>query len=334
MGTGAVGIALGNNPTGLAGMAAAARVVGLAFLGAAATLLVVLAVRSFLLGDVHRRVTQYWRSPTAGPSLATIPGGMNVVAVGVLGLLPAVAQSDLGWAAILVLGSLATAMGVALTFGFFSHAFANEDLDAREISGAWFIPETVLLLGSLVFSKLALSAPAGAARSLAIVALLLLGAGSVLYALTAALFFMRLVVVGPKQVAGPMWIMLSPLSVSCLALQFAALNTRSLGGIWDDAVRSTADFIAAMLYGFAIWWVGPALIATRASGQPKLTGGPQDWAYVFPAAALSVASVTLAGAWESGLLRVLGVVLTAASLAAWVVVGWGSVGVRRRTATA
>jgi hypothetical protein len=123
----------------------------------------------------------------------------------------------------------------------------------RNITGIWFIPQTVVLLGSFLFAELAPTGPAAAQRGLAVLAVALLGAGGLLFALTAVIFVNRLVLhVGVHTTGAPaMWIMISPLAVTSLAMQSVAGGDPMLGGSWTPAVAEVATFGAGALWGFA-----------------------------------------------------------------------------------
>ena len=123
----------------------------------------------------------------------------------------------------------------------------------------------------------------------------------------------------------PVWIMISPLSVTSLALQSVARDAFLLGGRWTEAVVETAAMLAAMLWGFALWWTAAATLITRHSGRGSLTGTAADWAFVFPPAALVLATLTLGRVWDSTMVELLGVVFAISLLAAWAAVSARSI---------
>jgi tellurite resistance protein TehA-like permease len=105
------------------------------------------------------------RSPRTGPAYATVPGALNVLAVGILRVWPATTDTPAGWWLLITLAGVGTALGLCLTVVLFVGAFEHEQFKAEDISGIWFIPETVVLLGAFLFAELAPTGPAAAVRA-------------------------------------------------------------------------------------------------------------------------------------------------------------------------
>ncbi len=273
------------------------------------------------------------QSPRTGPAYATIPGAVNVLAIGVLRVWPGTVGNTVGWWLLLTLAVLGTGLGLCLTVVIFVAAFEHEQFEAADISGIWFIPETVVLLGSFLFAELVASAPSSLDRGLAVLAVALLGAGGLLFAFTAVLFVNRLVLhPGVHRTGAPaMWIMISPLAVTSLALQSVARGDPMLGGSWTPAVGEVATFAAGALWGFALWWIAAAAVVTRHAGRAALTRTAADWGFVFPAAAMVVATLTLARRWQSWLVESIGLTLGVLLALVWATVLAGTViGLRRQ----
>ena len=72
---------------------------------------------------------------------------------------PATVSSTAGWWLLATLAGIGTVLGLWLTVVFFVGAFEHEQFQAEDISGIWFIPETVVLLGSFLFAELAVTGP-------------------------------------------------------------------------------------------------------------------------------------------------------------------------------
>jgi len=245
---------------------------------------------------------------------------------------PASTGTTAGWWLLIAVASIGTVLGLWLTVVFFVGAFEHEQFEAEDISGIWFIPETVVLLGSFLFAELAPTGPAAIERSLAVLAVALLGAGGLLFGVTAVIFVNRLVLhAGVHRTGAPaMWIMISPLAVTSLALQSVAGGDRMLGGSWTPAVGEVATFAAGALWGFALWWIAAATVVTRHAGRAALTRTAADWGFVFPSAAMVIATLTLARRWQSGLVEMIGLALGVLLAVVWVGVLTGTVvGLRR-----
>lgn len=287
---------------------------------------VALCIRDFLVKRLGRGLAERLRSPLTGPAHATIPGAINVLAVGVINVWPVTTASTVGWSVTVALAGLGTSLGLWLTVIFFVSTFEHQQVRAEDISGTWFIPETVVLLGSLLFAQLAPLGPPAAQRGLAVLAVALLGAGGLLFAFTAVIFVNRLVLhASPHRIGAPaMWIMISPLAVTSLALQSVAGGDQALGGSWTSAVHEVATFVAAVLWGFALWWIAAASVITRHAGRAALTYTAADWGFVFPSAAMVIATLTLARWWQSGLVEVIGLGFGVVLAVVWVAVATGA----------
>jgi tellurite resistance protein TehA-like permease len=291
-----------------------------------------LLVRDFLIRRLGRNLAGKLRSPRTGPAYATIPGAINVLAVATIRIWPDTAGTTAGWWSLLTLAGVGTALGLWLTVVFFVGTFEHEQFQAEDITGIWFIPETVVLLGSLLSAELATTGPPAAQQALAVLAVALLGAGGLLFGLTAVIFVNRLVLhAGVHRTGAPaMWIMISPLAVTSSTLQSVAGGDPMLGGTWTPAVAEVATFAAGALWGFALWWIAAATVVTRHAGRAALTRTAADWGFVFPSAAMVIATLTLARRWQSGLVEAVGLALGVLLALVWVAVLTGTIiGLRR-----
>jgi tellurite resistance protein TehA-like permease len=308
MGIGAVGAVAGSNPGNIEVLAVPGRVVGLALLFTAIAVFLLLLGRDIKLKRIGRPTLVNLKAPLSGPAYATIPGGINVIGAALVLVFPDLTRSTPGWILIAVITAIGTSFGLWLTVVFFAAAFEESDFDARDISGTWFIPETVVLLGALLSAELAATGPTSVAPGLAIVAMALLGSGGLLFALTAAILVNRLVLHAQTQQVGAaaMWIMMSPLSVAGLAVHRVAGIGWILSGDWEPAVQVGADLMATTLWGFALWWIAAASVVTHHVGREALRFDPSAWGYVFPSAAMTLATLNLARHWDSGLMELMG----------------------------
>ena len=332
MGSGGTAIVASMHPGRIGFLTAIGDVTAVLLLVASGAAFIALCIRDFLVKRLGRGLADRLRSPMTGPAYATIPGAINVLAVGVLTVWPATISTPVGWGVLAALAGVGTFLGLWLTVTFFAAAFEHEQVRAEDISGIWFIPETVVLLGSLLFAQLATTGPPAAERGLEVLAAALLGAGGLLFGLTAVIFVNRLVLhPGVHRTGAPaMWIMISPLAVTSLALQSVAGGDHVLGGSWTSAVHEVATFGAAGLWGFALWWIATAAVITRHAGRAALTYTAADWGFVFPSAAMVIATLTLGRWWQSGLVEVIGFGLGVLLAVVWVAVATGAIISMRR----
>ena len=332
MGSGGTAIVASMNPGRIGFLTAIGDVTAVLLLVASGAAFIALCIRDFLVKRLGRGLADRLRSPMTGPAYATIPGAINVLAVGVITVWPATISTPVGWGVLAALAGVGTFLGLWLTVTFFAAAFEHEQVRAEDISGIWFIPETVVLLGSLMFAQLATTGPPAAGRGLEVLAAALLGAGGLLFGFTAVIFVNRLVLhPGVHRTGAPaMWIMISPLAVTSLAMQSVAGGDHVLGGSWTSAVHEVATFGAAVLWGFALWWIAAAAVITRHAGRAALTYTAADWGFVFPSAAMVIATLTLGRWWQSGLVEVIGFGLGVLLAVVWVAVATGAIISMRR----
>lgn len=309
MGTAAVGAVAASNPGNIAALATPGRVLGLFLLGMAVAGFLLLMGRDIALKRIGKPTLVNLKEPLSGPAYATIPGGISVIGVALVVIFPGITHSTPGWALIAALTLIGTSVGLWLTVVFFAAAFEDSDFDAKHISGTWFIPETVILLGALLAAELAVAGPQHVSETLIVASMALLGSGSILFALTAALLVNRLVLHAQSQEVGAaaMWIMMSPLSVAGLAVHKVAAAGWILSGDWDPAVQAGADMMAAALWGFALWWIAAASVVTHHAGRDALRFQPSAWGYVFPPAAMTLATLSLARHLDSAFIELLAV---------------------------
>lgn len=326
MGTAAVGAVAALNPGRAAALEAPSHVLGVGLLALSSLAFVVLLVRDFGVRGMGRTLRAQMRSPITGAVFATIPGSVNVIAVAAIKLWPWLTTSATGWWFVALLASVGTALGLWLTVEFFVGAFEHAQVEARSISGVWFIPETVILLGALLFSELARTAPV-AAQNLTVLAFALLGAGGILFAFTASMFINRLVLHAhnPKAEVPAVMIMISPLAVTSMALPAVALDATLVGGTWTAAVLEMSAVLAAMLWGFGLWWIAVAAMIASHARRSALTDTAADWAFIFPPAAMVLATLTLARFWQAPLVEGLGVAMSVVLVAIWATVATRSV---------
>ena len=261
-------------------------------------------------------------APVFGPLYAAIPGSVFTLILALQAHAPHLAADPVARALVLSVVAATLATGLWLTVTFFVAAFEDEDFEAHSISGTWFLPETVVLLSVLVLFVLTDESQGSLRTTLAAITVAVTGIGFVLFVLTAALFFSRLVLVRQHHEPGvaAIWIMMSPLSVSSLALGKAAAVLPALVDVPQGTIIALVSLGSGLLWGFGLWWLMAALVLTRHQGRRSLSFTPGSWAYVFPLSAISLASADLARIWGSALVAVVGIALVAFTFVVWSIV--------------
>ncbi|MCH9719388.1 MAG: hypothetical protein K0U60_05910 [Actinomycetia bacterium] len=278
-----------------------------------------------LLAQFMRTSRTPWQdmaSPQVGPAYATIPGAMLVLMVALSILLDLGTLPVWAWWLVLVWTAVGAILAVVVTVRLFVAAFADDSFPVQHLSGMWFVPETALMLAGIVLGRMAVSGLDEPINSLIFAAIALVGAGVLLFALTAAVFFTRLILHPHVRANGApaMWIMLSPLSISILAMQQVSLEAEILN---SEAGRESAaflDLLAVLLWGFSLWWVLAAAAITWGSRAGAFTHSPADWSYVFPLAGLSLATIELSRLWDALPLQWLGATFAILLFAVWITV--------------
>ncbi len=219
-------------------------------------------------------------------------------------------------------------MDVWLTLVFFVAAIGSRGLlEANTLSGVWFMPQTVLLLAATALARLSASAHGPVAEIAAPSAVLLLGAGFMLFILVAALVLARLVMVplDPSAETPAAWIMMSPAAAAALAFLALPKVIPVLLTAPPMSVTFITSLFAGALVGFCMWWLAVVLLLTMRLRAHALRFTPATWSFVFPLAALAVASGELALSWDSVVMTGLAVGMAAIATLVWLGVLVGSI---------
>jgi tellurite resistance protein TehA-like permease len=145
--------------------------------------------------------------------------------------------------------------------------------------------------------------------------------------LVASLIYDRLVFhpLPAAPLAPSLWIGLGPVGVAVLGLVRLAQVGAPIWGSAAAAVSAVSTIGAAMLWGFGLWWLVAAILLLagylRAGRLPYSVGW---WAFTFPLGAYAAATLTLARAWQSGVLEGFAVTLFVGLAFFWVVVSLGT----------
>ncbi len=303
MGTAIVGVAAYQNPGGVSDLTRTAHGVGVAFV------LLAWAAAVLIAGPYLGRLVRHpdaaladLRHPVLGALYGTLAGAIVVLAVATAAvggsLLPAHALVTVV-AVLATIGSLvAFATGVLFTYVLFT----SEGMAADAANGGWFIPPVVSIIIPLTLIPLLPHVGDSAARLLLLAGYAGLGVGLFLFLLVAAVLFGRLVFhpLPPAPLAPSLWIGLGPIGVGSLALLRLAAAGQPYWGDQAAAVERISTLIAAVLWGFGLWWLATAaILLARYLRHGRLPYGVGLWAFTFPLGAYTVATLQLARSWPS-----------------------------------
>lgn len=306
MGTAIVGVAASLNPGEIASLAPAARALSQAMVVLAAVLAVVLAAPYAGRWIAHRDAALAdLRDPVTGALYGTLPGGILVLAAAAAAvgptLLPAPAVRDL--VAGLAWVGVPLAFAISVVFAYL--LFLRSELVPETVNGGWFIPPVVNIVVPLVLVPLVPGSSPATARALLLASYGFWGMGFLLYLLIVTMLHHRLVL-HPLPHAGlapSLWIGLGPIGVGALALVKMAAAGTAVFGPSGPAVALASRLAATALWGFGVWWLTAAvLLLVHYLRSGPLPYGIGWWGFTFPLGAYTVATLTLARAWNlSGL---------------------------------
>jgi C4-dicarboxylate transporter/malic acid transport protein len=324
MGTAIIGVAASLNPGGIASLAPPARTLGQVMAVIAAVLAAVLAVSYLGRFVLHRDAALAdLRDPVAGALYGTLPGGILVLAATAAAIGPT-------WFAPSTVRSLVAGLdwvGVPLAFlisvVFAYLLFVRSELVPETVNGGWFIPPVVNIVVPLVLMPLVPGSSPAVARALLLASYGFFGMGFLLYLLILTMLHHRLVL-HPLPHAGlapSLWIGLGPIGVGALALvKMAGVGTAVFGSA-GPTVSLMSKLAATALWGFGVWWLAAAaLLLVHYLRAGPLPFGIGWWGFTFPLGAYTVATLTLAKAWNLSGLDWAGAALFVLLGAFWLVV--------------
>ncbi len=331
MGTAIIGVAASLNPGHVGALASSARVFAQTMSILAIILAAALAVpylgRFILHGDA---ALADLRDPSTGALYGTLPGGILVLAatfavVGGTWFSPTTVQgvvSGLDWVGIPL------AFATSIVFAYL--LFLRSEIVPEAVNGSWFIPPVVNIVVPLVLLPLVPGASATTARTLLLMSYGFWGMGFILYLLILTMLHQRLVL-HPLPRAGlapSLWIGLGPIGVGALALVKMAAASAALVGPLAPSVELASKLVATMLWGFGVWWlIAASLLLVHYLRSGPLPFGIGWWGFTFPLGAFTVATLSLASAWDLGSLQWIGAGLFVLLFCFWLVVAsrtiWG-----------
>ncbi|HAN71898.1 MAG TPA: hypothetical protein DCQ36_09995 [Actinobacteria bacterium] len=327
MGTAALATAAFRLPSDAGAVDVTGNVLGWALLGLSIVGLLVIVAANLLAPTPRQLLWKDLGSREKGPAYAAIPGAVLTVVLATEAGLPNLASlSVVAWILLFVTLIVAGA-DLLLTMVFFASAIANRGkLEQGALSGVWFMPQTVLLLSATTLARLSVEPSTAIAEVAAPLAVLFLGAGFLLFLLVGALVLGRLITEPMFQTSGipSAWIMMSPAAASALAFIAIPLVTPTLLDAQSQTVTSVTSLMAGAMIGFSLWWLMVVTMLTIRLRQEAREFTPSSWGFVFPLAAVAVASGGLAQTWESFLMDILAIVMAALGTVVWCVVAYST----------
>jgi C4-dicarboxylate transporter/malic acid transport protein len=344
MGTAIIAIAASMNPGQAGGAVTAGRDAAEAFGILAALLGAGLAVPYVARVILHPgAVWADLKDPVNGALYATFPAGILILALMVARVGSLVLPAGSILPLVESLGGLGMLLGFALSVVHGHLLVVHPKVGAATAFGGWFIPPVTNLVVPLVLLPLMPHVSPAAARFLLALGYGFWGMGMLLFILVAAQVYDRLVVhpLPHPSLSPATWIFLGPIGVGSIALVQMAQGGQHLFGPAAPSVQTLSLLGATALWGFGIWAFAQAsllLIHHLRSG--PIPFGVGWWAFTFPLGAYTVATLTLARAWQIGSLELTGAALFLLLVMFWLLVAlgtvwsWRRVGESRRRAAA
>lgn len=336
MGTAALSVAAFRIPTESGAVQTTSTIVGWTFLVLATVGLLVLVVINLIHHTPRGILLQDIRSPRRGPAYAAMPGAVLTLVLAYEAGLPELLDGPAAAWTLLTIAIGAAAVNVWLTLVFFASAIAYRgSVESDGLSGVWFMPQTVLLIAATALARLSISPHGSVAEIAAPLAVLLLGAGFMLFIFIGALVLGHLVsnALDPSLGIPAAWIMMSPAAASALAFMALPTVIPTLLISPPMSVSFVTSLMAGALVGFSLWWLAVVGLLTVRLRRQAMEFTPASWSFVFPLGAVAVASGELARTWQSDLMVLLAVLMAVLGTVVWVVVAVESVGwIRARIA--
>ena len=302
MGTAIVAVATYDNPGNLTTLRGPAHGLGagLAVLAYAigAVLAVAYTVRWVRHADAARAAL---RHPEPGAIQATLPAGLLVLAVMTTVVGPELFPAGVVTAVIATLAVAGAVLGLVVSVAFAYTLFIGEH-PAAAVNGGWFIPPVVTTIIPMAIAPLMAHVGTGTARLLLVLSYATFGMGFLLFVFTMGLLHDRLVLhpLPPAALAPTVWIALGPVGVGALVPLVLARAGQHVFGAAAPTIALISELFATALWGFGLWWLAIAVaLLVRYLRAGSLPFRLCWWAFTFPLGAFTVATVTLARAWQT-----------------------------------
>lgn len=208
----------------------------------------------------------------------------------------------------------------------------------NSITGIWLLPMVALIVVASAGGVVSETLPIHYAKMTIILSYMMLGAGWSLIFFTLTLYYARLIFhkVPPAAIIITVFIPLGPCAQACfgfLRLASAIQNVYKNSGqsifgaglvspenarLMDLAIQACSALLAVSMWGFAFFWLCMALtiwVDTWMATKLKFNLG--WWGACFPMGVYALATIEMGTALDSGSFKVLGVVLTLATIAIW-----------------
>ena len=255
--------------------------------------------------------------PDTGSMLATVPAGILLLAAawGTVGPIAIPAGAALTIDAVLTVFGATLALWVGMMW---ATSTGRGSKGIAGVNGSWLIPPVCTMLVAAAIAPLVVP-NAGISAVLLLVGYGFLGAGLTMFIIMMSLLVARLILEPnlPGALAPTMWVPLAPagiLGIAAIRLTEGAVAV----GIADPATVDMAAVLAAMGFGFGLWWaLFASLDLTRMRRAGTLTFQPGWWAFVFPPSAMLLSLLGIEELFRDDHLKWLSAPLCLALLGLW-----------------
>ena len=262
------------------------------------------------------QMAQSLRNPATAMGYFTLVAGTNVLAVRLL-----MAGHPL---ATLILGIAAAVLWLVLSYGLpWSIMFAARRPVLGDINGTWLIWVVATQSVAIVAAGLAAEGPwRSLHQDLAVAAVVLWGAGIMLYLTLIVIIFLRLFLVDitPAEMGPAYWIAMGATAISVRAAAgILAVHDQVATSLLTD-MHPVLLGLSVILWSFGTWWI-PLLVLfglwRYLLRHYPMAYEPRLWSVVFPLGMYTVASYTLGATPGLGFMTTIAHVWLWVGVAAW-----------------